>query len=300
LWFDTNAEEAVSFYTSIFRMGKTHEVTRYPDAGKEIHGMEAGTVLTVDFEIEGCRFLALNGGPVFTFTPAISFMVNFDPSRESDAEGRLEEVWEKLEEGGKILMPLQAYPFSEKYGWIQDKYGVSWQLILTDPKGEERPVIIPSLMYVGDVAGKAREAIDLYTSVFKNSKVGQLAPYPAGMEPNKEGTLMFGDFMLEKQWFAAMDSANAHQFDFNEAISLLIQCEDQEEIDHYWEKLSAVKEAEQCGWLKDKFGVSWQVSPLGMGAMLNDPDQEKSKRAMNAMFSMKKIDIVALKAAFNG
>src|SRR5690606_38810416 len=103
---------------------------------------------------------------------AISFMVNFDPSRERDAETRLQKVWDALIEGGEALMPLQEYPFSKKYGWVKDKYGLTWQLILTDPDGEERPVIVPALMYVGEVAGKASEAIDLYTSVFKNAKKG--------------------------------------------------------------------------------------------------------------------------------
>ncbi len=299
LWFNTNAQEAVKFYTSIFQGGKTHATSYYPEVGQEIHHMPAGSLMTAEFEIEGYRMLALNGGPVFTFTPAISFMVNFDPSREEKAEEHLVELWEQLSQGGTALMELGVYPFSKKYGWIQDKYGVSWQLILTDPNGEERPKIIPSLMFAGDIAGKAEEAIEYYVSLFENSRKGQLAHYGAGQEPDKEGSLMFGDFTLEGQWFAAMDSAYAHAFTFNEAISLLVLCEDQEEIDHFWNALSAHPQSEQCGWLKDKYGVSWQISPKGMEELLNSEDKEKANKAMQAMLQMKKLDIAKLKEAFN-
>ncbi len=297
LWFDTNAEEAVQFYTSIFN-GKIGSTTRYTEAGFEIHKMPAGTVLTMGFEIAGYNFIALNGGPVFKFNPSISFMLNFDPSKDPDAVQKLDALWEKLSEGGQALMPLQEYPFSKRYGWIQDKYGLSWQLILTDPTGEERPFIIPSLMFTGDVYGKVEEATNFYLSVFKNTKRGQLARYPAGMEPDKEGSIMFTDFLLESQWFAAMESAHEHKFKFNEAISLLVTCEDQVEIDYFWEKMSAVKESEQCGWIKDKYGVSWQIAPEGMEKMLNDPDKEKANRAMSAMMQMKKIDIAKLQEAY--
>jgi predicted 3-demethylubiquinone-9 3-methyltransferase (glyoxalase superfamily) len=183
---------------------------------------------------------------------------------------------------------------------VKDKYGLTWQLILTNPEGEERPVIIPSLLYVGDVAGKAREAIDLYTSVFKDSKKGTMIPYGSEQTPEKEGTLMFAEFALFGQWFTAMDSAQNHKFNFNEAVSLLVECEDQAEIDYYWEKLSANSDAEQCGWLKDKFGVSWQIAPSGIEEMLLDPDRKKVDRMLSALQEMKKLDIAELRRAFEG
>jgi len=104
-------------------------------------------------------------------------------------------------------MPVDKHPFSERYGWIQDKYGLSWQLILSDPKDEERPFIIPSLMFIGAVCGKAEEATNFYLSVFRNTKRGIIARYPLGMEPGKKGAIMVTDCMLENQWFAAMDGA---------------------------------------------------------------------------------------------
>ena len=213
---------------------------------------------------------------------------------------RIDAVWAKLAEGGNVLMPLDKYPFSERYGWVADKYGLSWQLILTNPEGEERPIIIPTLLFVKDVCGKAEEATAFYISVFKDSARGALVRYPAGMEPEKEGTLMFTDFRLEGQWFAAMDSAREHEFAFNEAISLMVYCDDQKEIDYYWEKLSAVPQAEQCGWLKDKYGLSWQVVPANMDQMMQDQDPERTARVTQAFLKMKKFDIAELQRAYDG
>jgi predicted 3-demethylubiquinone-9 3-methyltransferase (glyoxalase superfamily) len=197
-------------------------------------------------------------------------------------------------------MPLDKYPFSERYGWIQDKYGVNWQLILTKPEGEPRPFIIPSMMFTGDLTGKADEAIDFYVSVFKKSKRGITAPYPPGAAPEKSAKIMFAEFMIENQWFTAMDSGHMHAFSFNEAISLIVQCKDQKEIDYYWDKLSAVPEAEQCGWLKDKYGVSWQINPLAMNEMMKKGNQGQVARVTEAFLKMKKFDLAKLKKAYDG
>lgn len=289
LWFAHQAEEAVHFYTSVFDGGKIRSVTHYTEAGYEIHGMDAGTVLTINFEIEGFNFVALNGGPVFRFTPALSFMVY------CETKERVDELYGKLSEGGTALMPLNTYPFSERYGWIQDRFGLSWQIIMSDQNPKQK--IIPSLLFVGDVYGKAEEAISFYTSIFEDSKVGDINRYGTGFEPDKEDAVAFADFTLEGQIFAAMDSAREHNVTFNEAVSFMLTCKTQDEIDYYWKKLSAVKEAEQCGWLKDKYGISWQVVPSGMEEVLNGKDKEKARRTMDAMFKMKKIDLEALKNA---
>src|SRR5947209_11698384 len=115
----------------------------------------------------------------------MSSILTFDPSQDTHARVHLDRLCEKLSEGGTALMPLDTYPFSERYGWIQDKYGLSWQLILTNPAGEERPFIIPSLMFTGKIAGRAEEAMNFYCSVFKDGKRGTTARYPEGMEPDK-------------------------------------------------------------------------------------------------------------------
>jgi predicted 3-demethylubiquinone-9 3-methyltransferase (glyoxalase superfamily) len=293
LWFDKEAREAAEFYTSLFPDSSVTQITT-------LHDTPSGDTDIVSFELAGQAFMAISAGPLFKFNPSVSFFVNFDPSRDKDARNNLDRMWEKLSEGGTALMPLDKYPFSEHYGWVQDKYGLTWQLILTNPAGEERPFIIPSLLFVGEVAGRAEEAINHYLSVFKNSKMGALARYGAGQEPDKEGTVMFADFMLEGQWFAAMDSAREHNFAFNEAISFLVECDSQEEIDAYWEKLSAVPEAEQCGWLKDKFGLSWQISPAILGEMMEKGTREQIDRVTQAFLPMKKFDIAELQKAYEG
>lgn len=293
LWFDKEAKEAAEFYTSLFPDSKITNVTT-------LHNTPSGDSDVVSFKLWGYSLMAISAGPLFKFNPSISFMVNFDPSQDKEAKTRIDAVWAKLLSGGEALMPLDKYPFSERYGWIQDRYGLSWQLILTNPEGEERPLIIPSLLFVGDVCGKAEEASDFYLSVFKDSKRGAIARYPGGMEPDKEGSVMFTDFKLLGQWFAAMDSARMHDFAFNEAISLLVNCDTQEEIDYYWEKLSAVPEAEQCGWLKDKYGVSWQIVPKAMNEMMETKDEKKLARVTEAFLKMKKFDIAQLRKAYEG
>jgi predicted 3-demethylubiquinone-9 3-methyltransferase (glyoxalase superfamily) len=291
LWFDKEAKEAAEFYCSVFPDSKITNIAM-------LHDTPSGDSDVVSFELWGYSFMAISAGPFFKFNPSISFFVNFDPSQDKEARQRIDSVWAKLSAGGAVLMPLDKYPFSERYGWVEDKYGVSWQLILTNPEGDERPLIIPSLMFVGDVCGKAEEATDFYLSVFKDSKRGTIARYPKGMAPDKEGTIMFTDFQLLGQWFAAMDSAHEHRFTFNEAVSLMVNCDTQDEIDYYWEKLSAVPEAEQCGWLKDRYGVSWQIVPTTLGEMMGKGTPEQINRVTQAFLKMKKFDLESLKQAY--
>ncbi|MEW6722843.1 MAG: VOC family protein [Candidatus Micrarchaeota archaeon] len=292
LWFDKEAKEAAEFYASAFPKSKITNVST-------IHDTPSGDCDIVSFELSGQPFMAISAGPIFKFNPSVSFLLNFDPSKDKKAGERLDELWKKLSSGGKVLMPLQKYPFSERYGWLSDKYGVSWQLMLSDPKGGERPFIVPFLMFVGPVCGRAEEAAGFYLSVFKKSKLGAAVRYGKGQEPDKEGTMMFSDFMVEGQWFAAMDSAYPHKFAFNEAISFIVRCKDQKEIDYYWKKLSAVPEAEQCGWLKDKYGLSWQIVPAEMDKYMQGPP-EKVARVTEAFLKMKKFDIARLKKAYEG
>lgn len=293
LWFDKEAKQAAEFYASAFPNSKVTNVSVITDT-------PSGDCDIVSFNVMGYSFQAISAGPYFKVNPSVSFMVNFDPSKDAEAARLIDEVWGKLSEGGKVLMPIDTYPFSKRYGWIEDRFGVSWQLMLTDPEGEERPLIIPSLLFVTEGCDKAEEATDFYLSVFKNSKRGTIARYPAGMEPNKEGSVMFTDVMLEGQWFAAMDGSSAmHDFSFNEGVSFIVNCDTQEEIDHYWEKLSAVPESEQCGWLKDKYGVSWQIVPTAMSELMGSGDKEKMAKVTQAFLKMKKFNIAELEAAAN-
>jgi predicted 3-demethylubiquinone-9 3-methyltransferase (glyoxalase superfamily) len=284
LWFDKEAADAAAFYASVFDNSRvvSHSI---------IKDTPSGDCDILTFDVRGFRFMAISAGPMFKPNPSISFMVNYDPAR-GDTKLQLDTAWAKLSEGGKIMMPLQEYPFSKHYGWVEDKFGVSWQLMLTDPTGEPRPTIVPSLMFVGKNCGKAEEATDQYISVFSGTR-GTIARYPAGMEPDKEGTIMYTDFAIAGQWFASMDSAHKHEFQFSEGVSLIIKCKDQAEIDYFWDKLSAVPEAEQCGWVKDQYGVSWQIQPENMDELL----ARNLAKTTPAMLNMKKIVIAELEAA---
>ncbi|WP_308634981.1 VOC family protein [Paenibacillus silvisoli] len=293
LWFDKEAIEAAEFYCTVFPDTSITSTTK-------LQNTPSGDCDMVSFNVFGQPFMAISAGPYFKTNPSISFIVNFDPSRLENARERIDEVWNKLSDGGAALMEIGKYPFSERYGWIQDKYGISWQLMLTNPDGEPRPAIIPSMLFVGHNCGKTEEARAFYLSVFRNTKPGSLLRYGPGMAPDVEGTVMFTDFMLENTWFAAMDSAHNHAFQFNEAVSLLVTCDTQEEIDYYWDKLSAVPDAEQCGWLKDKYGVSWQISPAAMDDMLTKGTPEQLERVTTAFLKMKKFHLAELQEAFLG
>lgn len=293
LWFDKEAVAAAEFYCSILPDSEIKNVSAVRDT-------PSGDCDVVSFELAGQPFMAISAGPNFTFNPSISFILNFDPSRDAGAREKLDATWEKLSNGGTALMPLDTYPFSERYGWVQDRYGLSWQLILSNPEGEERPFLMPFLMFVGDVYGRAEEAMDFYASVFSDSRRGNAVRYGPDQAPDREGAIMFADFNLSGQWFAAMESAHEHEFTFNEAVSFMVYCETQEEIDTYWEKLSEDGEEGHCGWLKDRFGVSWQVVPTALGDFMNDSDPEATRRVTQCFLQMKKFDIEALRRAHAG
>jgi predicted 3-demethylubiquinone-9 3-methyltransferase (glyoxalase superfamily) len=297
LWYDKEVRESTAFYASVFPDSAVTNVTT-------LHDTPSGDADSVSFKLWGHNFMAINGGPIFKPNPSISFIVNFDPltfgGSRDEARRSLDAAWEKLSACGTALMPLDSYPFSDHYGWVQDRYGITWQLILLKPGGGRMPTIVPTLMFTGANAGKAVGAIEFYVSVFRNSRKGNVMRYGPGQEPDRPESLAHANFLLEDLWFAAMDSAREHKFTFNEAISLMVQCDDQPTIDYYWQKLSAVPEAEQCGWLKDKFGVSWQVVPTAMEEMMRDGTKEQIARVTQAFLPMKKFDLAALKRAYAG
>lgn len=287
LWFNNQAEEAANFYTSIFKNANMGDVSRYSEASAEVSGIPEGSVMTVAFQIKGQEFVGLNGGPAFNFTPAISFFVN------CESEGEIDELWGKLADGGETLMPLDNYPFSDKFGWLNDRFGVSWQLNLASSAQK----ITPFLLFVGDQHGKAEEAMNLYTSLFEKSSISGIERYGEGQE-EPEGTVMQARFTLAGQEFMAMDSSLEHAFTFTEATSFLVNCKTQKEVDELWEKLTEGGEEQPCGWLKDKYGVSWQIIPTALTEMLSDPDPEKSERVTKAMLQMRKIEIEGLRKAY--
>jgi len=294
LWFDKQAREAAEFYVSLFPGSKVTNLTT-------LKNTPSGDCDVLSFELAGQPFMAISAGPLFKFNPSVSFHINCGTKEEVDS------FWKQLSPGGMVMMPLDSYPFSERYGWLADKFGVSWQVMYTGGS-PQRQKLTPALMFVGDVYGKAEEAINFYASVFRNgpdgAKAGEtkaevLSRYGKGEEPDKEGAVRFARFSLLGQDFAAIESAHAHKFAFNEAISFMVPCDTQQEIDYFWAKLSSDPKAEQCGWLKDKYGLSWQVVPAKLGELMSG-DKERAGRVTQAFLKMKKFDIAALERAAAG
>jgi len=291
LWFNDQAEQAAAFYASPFQNGSIGRLLRYDKAAAKVSGQPEGSALTVEFAIEGGQFVGFNGGPAFKLNPSISFFVWCDSADEVDG------LWNKLSDGGKALMPLDTYPFSKRYGWCQDRYGVSWQVIAMEEKMPQK--IVPCLMFSDEQHGKAEEAIQTYTQIFPDGRIGHLERYRAGQGP--EGKVVHGRFSLAGFDMTAMDSHVRHGFTFNEAVSFIVDCRDQEEVDYYWSKLAADGGMESmCGWLRDRYGVSWQVVPGRLMEMIISADKERAGRAMEAMLKMRKIVIADVEKAFDG
>lgn len=297
LWFDKEAMEAANLYLAAFGAGggsAIEGVTRFD-------GTPSGEVSIINLRLSGFEMILMNAGPYFRFNPSVSFLVSCGSAEDVDRIVGL------LGKGGSALMPLDAYPFSGRYAWITDRFGLSWQVMLMDrPEMASKlgqdgtPVITPTQMFAGAVCGKAEEALRLYVSLFPESTVDGMMRYGEGEAPDAAGTVKHAGFRLAGQAFAAMDSAYDHGFGFNEAVSYLVRCKDQAEVDRYWSALSAVPESEQCGWLKDRFGFSWQIVPVEMDALMATPDAAARDRAVKAMLGMKKLDMDALRRAAAG
>ncbi len=271
IWFDNQGKEAAAFYCEVFKDSELKQCSP----------------MVTTFSIKGKQFMALDGGPLYKPNPSISFFVI------CESEEEINDSWNKLSKGGYSLMPLNTYPWSSRYGWIQDKYGVSWQLSLGKPE-QEKPDVFPTLMFTGDQNGNAEKAINFYTSLFEQSSVDFISKYEAG-EQDTEGNIKHAQFYLNGYRTAAMDSSLPHGFGFNEGISLVVNCDTQEEIDFYWLNLTEGGKESMCGWCRDVFGVWWQITPSILGELMSDP--VKAPKVMNAFMKMKKFDIEALKKA---
>ncbi|NBG89538.1 VOC family protein [Isachenkonia alkalipeptolytica] len=281
IWFEKEGEQAAEYYTSIFPNSRLKE---------SVYGPE-GNLITRSFEIADTEFSILNGGMNIDKNPSISFTVKLNGKEEIDR------IWKELSKEGDVLMPLDSYDFSEYYGWVQDTYGVSWQLMFTEKKEIS---VVPGLLFTKERYKEAENAIRKYTGVFDNSQIDDLYYYGEEQLIEDKDALMHGAFQLENQIFSAMDSGLDHAFTFNEGISLMVLVDSQKEIDELWDKLSAVAEEERCGWLKDEFGVSWQVVPRVLNTYLRDEDNVRAKRVMDAMLEMKKMEINLLEEAYKG
>lgn len=277
LWFNDNAKEAVNFYRTLFDDSKMM-------LEQKLDGTPSGeNTAYYEFTLAGQLFGALNGGPHFTFNPAISISVNCETIEETEV------LWQKLIEGGRALMPLQEYTFSKLYGWVEDKYGLSWQVIYTEGFEYEQKITM-QLMFSGHMTGKANEAIKYYTDLFKDGVIGDFHEYEEGQAVQEDAKISHANFSILDTEILASDNGTQTDYTFNEAISLMVLCVTQAEIDYYWEKLSADPEAEQCGWLKDKFGVSWQIVPANMNELMSRGTQAQIDAVTQEFLKMKKLD----------
>jgi predicted 3-demethylubiquinone-9 3-methyltransferase (glyoxalase superfamily) len=283
LWYDKEAKEAALFYMSLFDQSKLINAT-------VLENTPSGDAEVVNFELAGQSFSAISAGPFFKFNPSISLMVACTTVEEVNTK------WKALSEGGMELMPLGEYPFSKWYGWTQDRYGLSWQLMLVEEaQGVQK--ITPNLLFSNIACGKAEEAIKYYTEVFEDSEITMVSKYADGEAMTSKAKVNYAAFKLSGIAFSAMDNAFDVDYNFNEAFSIMVNCKDQEEIDYFWDKLSAVPEAEQCGWLKDKFGVSWQIVPSNLNDLLSHGSKDEIQRVTEAFLKMKKFDLEALERA---
>lgn len=283
LWYDKEAKEAALFYISLFDRSNLSNVT-------VIENTPSGDAEIISFGLAGQQFMAISAGPHFKFNPSISLMVACYSVEEVNTK------WEALIQGGTELMPLGEYPFSKRYGWVQDRYGLSWQLMLTD-NGQASQKITPNMLFSNDVCGKAEEAVKYYSEVFQDSKIEIINKYREGEAVSSKARVNYAAFKLCGVSFSAMDNAFDVDFSFNEAFSFVVNCRDQKEIDYFWDRLSAVSEAEQCGWIKDKFGVSWQIVPENMDDVLFKGSRDEVQRVTEAFLKMKKFDLDALEKA---
>lgn len=278
IWFDPeqhSGQQAAVYYQKAFGDVKTLS--------------DNGMVVMVD--ILGQQLMFLNGGSMFTPNPSISFFVVLE-SKEA-----VDQAWKVLSENGKVLMPLDKYEWSEHYGWVQDEVGVSWQLSY-GKTAEVGQSVSPTLMYTGAQTGKAREALTLYTKTFQPSEVVGILPYGKEDE-DEEGLVKHAMVRLNNYVLMFLDSSHKHDFGFDEGISLVVPCDTQKEIDTYWEALTAHGGQEsQCGWLKDRFGVSWQIVPRVLFEMMSHPDSDRRQRVIDAFMPMKKFEIAVIEKVF--
>jgi predicted 3-demethylubiquinone-9 3-methyltransferase (glyoxalase superfamily) len=264
--------EAADYYIEVFGDGRITQKSE----------------LVILIEMSGQKFMLLNEGLKAAPNASISFMVT------SETEEETEQYWNRLIKEGTSFMPLGAYDWSKKYGWVQDKYGVSWQLY-TGSRTDTPQKFCPTLMFTGGSAGKAAEAVQFYTGLYPNSKIQGIMPYAEG-DQDKPGLVKHAQFTLKDNIIMAMDSSYDHGFAFNEAISLVVECDSQAEIDQYWEELSSNGGNEvACGWVTDKYGVSWQIIPAKLVDLLKEP--ERANRVLNAVMKMKKLNVAELESA---
>lgn len=291
VWLDDQAESAAAFYVAAFPGSRRVATSRYPTDADNHGGKPRGSVVTEEVELAGQRFTLLNGGPIFRPNPSVSFFV-----QEAEVEAA-RGVFDALAAGGQVLMPFGAWPWSPGYGWVQDRFGVSWQVIAGPrPAGVAR--IVPCLMFANDVQGRAAEAMQRLVDLFPGSSVDSVERYAEAEGPT--GFVKHARFTVAGQELVVMDSHVAHAFGFGEGLSIQVMCADQAEIDRLWAALADGGSTSVCGWLKDRFGFHWQIVPAALGGWLASADAGTKNRVFAAMMGMTKPEVAGLERAWRG
>mgnify|MGYP002146417223 CR=1 FL=1 len=292
LWSpDNRALEMAEYYTSIFADSQITTQWLYDEANPHLPGSKKWDVMIVEFTLMWVSFATLNGGPYFHIDPSISFFVN-----SSDTE-EIQRLWDALSEWWRALMPIGNYPWSERYGWIEDKYGVSWQIFHKSECSWQR--ILPCLAFTQEKVGKAEEAMNHYSHIFANSGVDFISKYEKWENGGVEWSIKHAQFHIGDFSMCAMDASGPHTFDFSCAVSFMVNCKNQEELDLYYGELSAFPEAEMCWWISDKYGVSWQLIPKNFTEYMGSDDADKKSKLMKGVMEMKRLSWESIKKAYN-
>ncbi|PSL34473.1 VOC family protein [Chitinophaga ginsengisoli] len=266
IWFDGKAREAFDFYVSVFPNSKITDENP----------------IVVKALLDGTEMMGLNGGPMYTPNPAISFMW------VSNDKVAIAQIWEKLTKDGRIFMQLDSYPWSASYGWVEDRYGVSWQLYYGEDDWKYNK-LVPTLMFGQAQQGRCQQALDFYERTFPAYRNDGIMRYAEGP---MTGQVQHTQFTLNGHLLMAMDSGVPQHLTFTEGVSLVLECDNQEAIDYYWNTFTQSGEEGLCGWCKDPFGISWQVVPKNIVQLLFE--SSNPQKAQEALMQMGKIEIAKL------
>lgn len=266
-WFNQNPHAVAEFYLQAFGEGE----------------ILSSNPIVCHMSIKGTKLMLLNGGDRYPQNMAASLYVYAGSPEQAKI------IFNNLAEGGTIQMPLGKYPWHDCYGWVTDKYGVHWQVESDEINNPQK--IVSCLLFVNEKAKDVQAAMQHYCQIIQPSTILVEAPH---FTPNHlpEGSWMFAQAKLKGYILNALSSTDEHDFDFTPAFSLAIECETQEEIDYYWEKLGEGGAYSMCGWLTDKFGVSWQIVPKILSQLMADPN--RAPKVSEAFLKMQKFDLATL------
>ncbi|MGQ7661038.1 VOC family protein [Streptococcus suis] len=279
LWYDTEAKEAVAFYVDLFggKIDWTYTITDTPSGDSDL----------IQFQLGDMTLAAISAGPYFKLNESMSLMVNVASKDE------VTRLYQALSEGGRVLMPLGEYPFSPYYVWLEDRFGLSWQLSYAPDLDKPHQFDI-CLLFSQEQVGLAQPMLDYYKDKLPQASVGQLSYYGEGEAAVEAAKLNYAELLVAGQKLIVMDHGYGGEASFNEAFSLMVYVDSQDELNFYYDLLSAVPEAEMCGWVKDQFGISWQIVPRILMEAYDTASPETVKAVNDAVLTMKRLDFATI------